>query len=143
MEVKLRKLYFTLLIPVIAGFIITWVAKTFLRWNLQVARDFPFVAPLLFVLAISFGVALPILWRSFFASKNRNRKQITELELIKFERGTLYIAMLAPYFALAAFLLEISRFHFYGTVLASFYAMYYFYPSNKRIAFEKRIFRAK
>ncbi|RLA92827.1 MAG: hypothetical protein DRG83_21900 [Deltaproteobacteria bacterium] len=143
MEARLKKLYFILLIPAIAGFVVAWIAKTIFKARTSVALDFPLIAPLLFVLAIAFGVAFPILWRTLFVNKNRNRKQVTEAELLKFERGTLYIALLAPYFCLAAFFFQISQFHFYGTVLASLYAVYYFYPSQKRISFEKRIFRAK
>ncbi|RLB37698.1 MAG: hypothetical protein DRH12_13960 [Deltaproteobacteria bacterium] len=143
MEAKLRKLYFTLLIPAIAGFVITSIARVILRPKTYIADNVPQLAPLLFVLAVAFGVAFPILWRTLFVNKNRNRKQITEAELLKFERGTLYIALLAPYFCLAAFFLGISQFHFYGTVLASFYATYYFYPSQKRISYERKIFRAK
>ena len=143
MEARLKKLYFTLLIPAIVGFVIAGLARVILRPKTYVADNFPQLAPLLFVLAVASGVAFPILWRTLFANKNRNRKQISEEELLKFERGTLYIALLAPYFCLAGFFLGISQFHFYGTVLASFYATYYFYPSQKRISYEKRIFRAK
>jgi len=142
-QVQLKRLYFALLIPVIAGFVVVGLAKTLFKLNLSTAKDFPFVGPVLFVLAIAFGVALPILWRTLFANKNRNRKHITEKELMRFESGCLYIAMAAPYFSLAGFFFDIPRFHFYGTILASFYAVYYFYPSDKRIKFERRIFRVR
>ena len=143
MELRLKKLYFALLIPAIAGFVIVGTAKILLKLNLYLAREFPILGPGLFVLAIASGVAFPILWRTLFANKNRNRKHITEMELMRFERGCLYIALAAPYFALIGFLLDIPRFHFYGTILASLYAVYYFYPSEKRIKFERRIFRVR
>ncbi|RLB40148.1 MAG: hypothetical protein DRH12_10470 [Deltaproteobacteria bacterium] len=143
MEAKLKKLYFALLIPAIAGFIVAGLARAILRPKTYIADSFPQLAPLLFVLAVASGVAFPILLRTLFVNKNRNRKHITEAELLKFEQGTLYIALLAPYFCLAGFFLGISQFHFYGTVLASFYATYYFYPSQKRISYERKIFRAR
>lgn len=143
MEAKLKKLYFALLIPAISGFAVTGLARLILKPRIYVADNFPQLAPLLFVLAVASGVAFPILWRTLFVNKNRNRKYITEAELLKFEQGTLYIVLLTPYFCLAGFFLGIAQFHFYGTVLASLYAIYYFYPSQKRITYEKRLFRAK
>ncbi|MBW2095546.1 MAG: hypothetical protein JRI80_11715 [Deltaproteobacteria bacterium] len=143
MEAKLKKLYFSLLIPAIVGFIAAYAVKIFLEVDLSAIKSFRIIAPLLFVLAFAFGVALPILWRTLFVRKHHGQKEIKEADLLKFEQETLYIAMITPYISLAAFFFEISRFHFFGTVLASFYAVYYFYPSRKRIRFEKRVFRAK
>jgi len=143
MEAKLKKIYFALLVPAILGFIAAYLVKTFLEVNLGVPKSFRFTAPLLFILAFAFGIALPILWRTLFVRKIGNRKQTREADLLKFEQETLYIALITPYISLVAFLLGIPRFHFFGTVLASFYAVYYFYPSHKRVHYEKRIFRAK
>ncbi|RLB82601.1 MAG: hypothetical protein DRH15_05975 [Deltaproteobacteria bacterium] len=143
MEARLKRLYFILLTPVIAGFFVTYIIKIFTRTGVATPSGMSLMAPVLFVLAISFGVAFPILWRTIFVNKNRNRKEITESELLRFEQITLCIAMVAPYASLIAFLFDIPQFHFYGTVLASRYAVYYFYPSQKRITYEKRIFRAK
>ncbi|HDZ23698.1 MAG: hypothetical protein DRN37_01305 [Thermoplasmata archaeon] len=143
MEAQLKKLYFSLLIPVIVGFIAAYAVKIFLEVDVSAIKSFRIIAPLLFVLAFAFGVALPILRRTLFVRENHDQKEIKEADLLKFERETLYIAMITPYICLVAFFLEISRFHFLGTVLATFYAVYYFYPSHKRIHYEKRIFRTK
>lgn len=143
METKLKKLYFALLAPAVLGFIAAYLVKTFLEVNLGFPKSFRFTASLLFILAFVFGIALPILWRTLFVRKIGNRKQTTETDLLKFEQETLYIALITPYISLAAYFIGISRFHFVGTVLASFYAVYYFYPSHKRVHYEKRIFRAK
>jgi len=44
---------------------------------------------------------------------------------------------------LVAYLLEFPRFYLAGTVLMALYAVYYYYPSKKRIQFERKIFRVK
>jgi hypothetical protein len=61
--------------------------------------------------------------------------------LLRFERTFLYIALITPYVAVASFILEIPRFYCAGTVIMALYAAYYYYPSERRIQFERRIFR--
>ncbi|CAB1058248.1 hypothetical protein D1BOALGB6SA_3004 [Olavius sp. associated proteobacterium Delta 1] len=54
----------------------------------------------------------------------------------------IYVVMITPYFALAAYLLQMLRFYSSGAILMGLYAVYYFYPSQTRIAFDRRITRA-
>ena len=88
-------------------------------------------------------MALPLLMRTLFANKHHREKGIPENVLLKFERRTMLLALVAPYVALAAFVLAIPRFHLGGSILAGLYAVYYFYPSRKHIQYERRIFRAR
>ena len=143
MKAKLKKLYFGLLAPAVLGFPAVYLIKTFMPAGTGAIRSFRLTAPALFVLAFTFGVALPLLFRTLFVNKNRIEKRIPEDDLLRFERNTLYITLMTPYIALAAYFLEIPRFHFVGTVLAALYAVYYFFPSEKRIRYERRIFRVK
>ncbi len=143
METQLKKLYFRLLAPALLGFPAAYLLKTFMPAGTGAIRSFRLAAPGLFVLAFTFGAALPLLFRTLFVNRNRTQKRIPENDLLKFERNTLYITLVTPYIALAAYFLEIPRFHFAGTVLAGLYGVYYFYPSRKRIRYEKRIFRVK
>jgi hypothetical protein len=130
--------------PAILGFIAVILIRRFAVMDMEAARSLQrLTAPLLFVLSFAFGVAFPLLFRTLFVHKNRHDKSISEDALLKFERSTLYIALVTPYIALAAFFLEIPRFHLAGVLLATFYAVYYFYPSHKRIQYERRMFRAK
>jgi hypothetical protein len=133
-----------LLAPAILGFMAVILARTFSTLNMEALRSLQrFTAPALFALSFAFGAAFPLLFRTLFVHKNRHEKMISENSLLKFERNTLYIALVTPYVALMSFFLEIPRFHLAGTLLASFYAVYYFYPSHKRIQYERRIFRTK
>jgi hypothetical protein len=144
LEVQLKKCYVALLVPAILGFIVAILARRFSAIDMEAVRSLQrFTAPMLFALSFAFGVAFPLLFRTLFVHKNRHEKRISEDALLKFERNTLYIALVTPYIALTAFFLEIPRFHLAGALLASFYAVYYFYPSHHRIQYERRIFRAK
>jgi len=140
---ELRKTYFILLIPAIVGFIAISVAKKFNLLEFGHITFLEILAPLVFILSVVFAIAWPIFFRTFFAHKIRHQKSISEADLIKFERNFLYIALVTPYLMLTAYLLEFPRFYLAGTVLMALYAVYYYYPSKKRIQFERRIFRVK
>lgn len=140
---KLKKTYFFLLIPAMVGFICIYLSKKFHFFHLGQPPFISILAPIVFVLSVIFGIAAPIFFRSLFAQKMSNKKNTSESKLIKFEQNLIRIALVTPYLGLFAYLYEFKQFYFTATFLVTLYAVYYFYPSQKRIAFEKRIFRAK
>ena len=140
---KLKKTYFALLIPAILALILTYAAKRFDLIPINSKDILNFIAPCIFVLAVAFAVALPIFFRALFSHKLRDQKSVSETDLMRFERNLIRIALVTPYLILPAYLLEFPRFYLAGIVLMALYAGYYFYPSTKRIQFERRIFRVK
>ena len=144
MEAQLKKNYIAILAPAVAGFIIAVFAKNIAAMDMGAFKSWqPVTGPALFILSIVFAVALPLLARTLFVNRHHREKGIPEDVLLKFERNTMAIALVAPYIALAAYILETPRFHLAGALLAGFYAVYYFYPSHKHIQYERRIFRVK
>jgi len=140
---ELRRIYIVLLIPAIVGFIFLFVAKTFHLISFGPFKFQEFLGPLLFILSVIFAIAFPILFRTLFAHKVQHQQSVSEPDLLKFERIFLYIALLTPYVTLIAYFFELPRFYCAGTVLMALYAVYYYYPSERRIKFEKRIFRVR
>ncbi len=140
---KLKRTYFFLLIPAIVGFICIYLLKKFNLFHLGQSQFMSILAPSVFVLSVIFGIAAPIFFRSLFAHKMSNEKSTPESKLIRFERSLIRIALVTPYLGLVAYFLEFQKFYFSATFIMALYAIYYFYPSQKRIAFEKRIFRVK
>lgn len=133
-----------MLAPAIGGFIIVILMRNFAAIDMGALKSLQWVtAPALFALSFTFAIAFPLLIRTLFVNKNRHERNISESALLKFELNTIYIALVTPYIALVSFALAIPRFHLGGVILASFYAVYYFYPSHKRIQYERRIFRVK
>ena len=139
----LRKSYFKVLTPAILCFVLITLTRRFDFIHIGQIPYMEFFAPLVFVLSVIFAIAFPILFRVVFAHKLRLKKDISKNDLIRFERNCIYIALVTPYLAFIAYLLEFDRFFLVGTFLMALYATYYFYPSKKRIKFEKRIFRVK
>jgi len=139
----LKRTYFMLLVPAILGFIVLFFSL-WLNWiHLKLYPVPKMLALTLFILSVVFAVALPIFYRTLFANKIRHQTETSEAEWLKFEKNSIRIALVTPYLTLTAHFLNLPKFYLSGTILMALYAIYYFYPSKKRIAFERRIFRVK
>jgi hypothetical protein len=143
MTYGLKHTYFSLLLPAVTGFVAVYILDHFdlVAWKIpQLTGAIPII---IFVASVCTAVALPILYRTTFANKQRHQIHTPEKQWLKFERNVLFVAMATPYIGLIAHILRLPRFHLTGTYLMALYAMYYFYPSIKRIEFERRVFRVK
>ncbi len=138
----LKKNYFVLLVPSILGFGVACWAKAYDVVAIPSVDLIRIVGPLILVLCIALAIGFPIFYRSLFAHKSRHLMKVSEKKLRQFERTLIMITMMTPYLALTAFLLELPRFYTSGALLVGLYAAYYFYPSKRRIALDRRIFRA-
>jgi hypothetical protein len=143
MASDLKRIYFSLLLPAVAGYIAVFALQYFhlIDWNISDLP--PQIPPFVFIISVCFAVAFPILYRTVFANKMRHHTHTTEEEWLKFERNLLYIAMTTPYVSLISQILRLPRFHLGAVIIMALYAVYYYYPSKKRINYERRIFRVK
>ena len=139
----LKRTYFTLLLPALAGFIAVFALQHFQLVSFNIPQIPPILYPIIFIASVCFAVALPIFYRTVFANKRRHQTRTAEEDWLRFERNLLYIAMATPYVALIAQVLRLPRFHLGGTIIMALYAVYYYYPSKRRLKFERRIFRVK
>ncbi|MFH1980948.1 MAG: hypothetical protein ABIL58_03815 [Pseudomonadota bacterium] len=103
--------------------------------------DAPAAGPWLFTLSVVFAGAAPVFLRTLFAHRMRRRTFVPEADFYRFQRQVIHWGLLTPYLACGACLLALPQFYFTGVALATLYAIYYTYPSQRRIAFEQRIFR--
>ncbi|MCF8063176.1 MAG: hypothetical protein K9M82_11710 [Deltaproteobacteria bacterium] len=144
MTKQLKRSYFSLLVPAVLALALLAGIKSFNL--LPHTPTYPsgslfFLAPFVFVLAVIFAVGLPVFLRSLFAHRMREQSTVAESDWLKFERTLIRISLVTPYLIVPAYLFEFPRFYFSGTTLMALYAVYYFYPSRKRIQFERRMFR--
>ena len=139
----LQKWFWLLLTPALVGIGGVWLLRQ------QGAIDFGgqawsgALAVVLFVLAIVFAGAVPILGRAVFAHRVRRCRWVPEDEFYRFQQRQLLAVMATPYLVLAAYALAVPGFYLAGTVLAMLYALYYHYPSPQRTGFDRRIFRVR
>lgn len=142
MRKQLKKFYFVFLTPAVFGFTVVCLVYSLYRPCRFSEQGVAVIAPIIFILAVIFAVAGPIYYRSLFAHRRQHLLSVSRLELYRFERNLTGMALVTPYFALAAYFLQLPRFHLAGTILMALYAVYYYYPSDKRMTFEQKIFRA-
>ena len=140
---ELKKNYFIFLLPSILGFTLAGLAKAYNFIEIGSANFIEFAGPSIFILCIASAIAFPIFYRTLFAHKSQDLIRVSEKELLKFERTLINVVMITPYLALLSYLFELPRFYTGSAILIGLYAVYYFYPSKTRIAFERRIFRVK
>ena len=142
MQQIVRTTYLWHIIPICVGFGVLCGLRQLTRIDrlMQPVTSDPWGA-LVFVLSAGFALALPIGYRLVFVHRYRHRFHVPSRTFIRFEKNLVHIVMGAPYAALAGYGLGIGTFHFAGSLLMAIYAVYYYYPSEKRLAAESRLFR--
>jgi hypothetical protein len=141
MHDRLKKIYFSSLIPAMVGFMAVYLFRKIHQPIGLPKQLMAGIAPAIFILAAVFAIAGPILYRSLFAHRQRHLVKVPQLVLYKFERNLTGMALVVPYLALVGYFLQLPRFHLAATLLMALYSVYYYYPSQKRIAFDWKIFR--
>ena len=140
---ELKRTYFAFLLPAILGSTLAAGAKVYGFIEIGSANFSQIAGPSIFILCIALTIAFPIFYRALFAHNNRDHISVSDKKLLKFERTLINVVMMTPYLALVAYFFELPRFYTAAAILLGLYAVYYFYPSKVRIAFERRIFRVK
>ena len=142
MTATIQKRFILMLVPALVGLGGVWVLRMLdLIGPIQPAGDR--WAPVLFVLSVVSAAAAPILIRTLFAHRMRHRHHIPEDAFLRFQQIQILVVMATPYLALAAYVLAVPRFYLAGTGLAMLYALYYHFPSQRRLGFDRRVFRVR
>ncbi len=138
---NLKKQYLSLVLPAAVLFLAVGLAR---EMNLLRPGQFaapPILPPVLFVLCAITAFAGPLACRTLFAHGVRARHQVSSQAFLSFQRRLLWISQMTPYLALVAVCCDFPRFHAAAMVLMALYATYYYFPSRRRIGFDRRIFR--
>jgi len=89
------------------------------------------------------GIGLPIFYRTWFVNKIRQQKNLALNQFIDFEKKLLLLALLTPFFLILGLLLNFNQKALILLTIFSLYALYYYYPSVKKMRFEMQLFRIK
>ncbi len=143
MHTILKRQYVLIILPAVGLFLAFGLARV-----LNFIRPGQFIIPsvlhsILFILSAITAIAGPLFFRTLFAHSMRKQKQVPAKEFLSFQRKILWISQITPYFAFAAVLCDFPRFYAAAIVLMALYAVYYYFPSQKRINFDRKIFRVK
>ena len=143
MKDKLIQHYFRLVLPaavIAAGF---YLAEKFCRDLPELPALSPGWHPVLFIAAAVTAIAGPVFIRTLFAHSVRSVTRVSEKQFSVFQFRLIRTAMITPYLAVAALFFRIPKFYSAAIVLMALYAVYYYFPSTRRVNFDRRIFRVK
>lgn len=88
-----------------------------------------------------FAVVLPLWYRIHFVNKSKGKKHTKEHEFMQFEKHFLTIASVSVYILIVGYLLALPGTPLSIMVLFVLYALYFYFPSEKRIRSEMKIFK--
>lgn len=138
---RLRIFYAVLVAPAAVIFALAYALRKLGVEPFENAGAGRIAGPAIFIAAAVLALALPIFHRGLFAHRLRGEKSVLPARYTVYQKTQIALAATASYFALAGFLLNVSRFHLLGAVLFALYGLYYYYPSELRIRREMRMFR--
>ncbi|HSL61299.1 MAG TPA: hypothetical protein VK885_05905 [Desulfotignum sp.] len=141
MHKTLQKQYLVLVMPGLGLFLALGLAHAL---NLVTPGRFallPMAPGMVFIGAAVTALAGPLFLRTLFAHSVRSQKTVPAADFLCFQRRLLWVSQATPYLAFVAVLFEFPRFYAVAIVLMGLYAMYYYFPSQQRIGFDKKIFR--
>ena len=139
----LSRTYFWQLIPAAVLLVLAWSLKYL--FHLTTAGNTAGLSVTIVVTTVAgvIGIALPVFYRSYFVYKVKDKKQISNDAFLTFERTLITLALLPPYFLVVAMLMNMNQTALILITLFSIYGAYYYFPGEKKILFEMKIFRIK
>lgn len=143
MKKELQRIYIKLLVPAV---ILVIIAEIGVRLGLIHLGPYPGTRAFeifVFVLAVGLSLAFPVFYRVLYVNRVKELKMVPASELLRYEKNTLSMVLITTYLPTIAVLFKFSSLYYFGIILFALYGCYYYYPSWKRISFEKRIFRVK
>lgn len=143
MQKTLQRYYAIALIPVVCFFTGFFLLKKLDLFIFEVDAVPPMIYQILFVLSAVSAFAAPLFIRSAFAHASRNRQSVSPDDFFVFQKRLLAASQITPYFAVAAMILGFPKFYSAAIILMALYSVYYYYPSRRRIEFDRKIFRVK
>lgn len=96
---------------------------------------------LLFTGSAVTAIAGPLMIRMEFAHKVRQHTCVEIQPFLTFQRRLIVVSGITPYLALTAVWGGLSQFHAGGIILMALYGVYYYFPSEKRIYHDIKVFR--
>jgi hypothetical protein len=143
MRRSLQKTWLFMLTPAAAGLTVSETLRALQLFDGWRVTGHASMQIIVFVLTVATGLALPILYRSAFASAHREKPVITADVYYRYAYNSVILAMLTPYLSLLSSLLAFTAFYMVGIFLVTLYAAYTQFPSKRRIEADLRIFRVR
>lgn len=140
MQQQLVKVYLRLHVSGLTGFLMLYLlnhAGLPVTINLQSK----ILIAVLVVLAAVSALVAPLWYRIAFVRKQKNRTEVPQNVFMRFQKNFIRIGASTVYVLIVAYIFTLPGVPFLTIVLLLLYAMYFYFPSKKRIRAEKKLFR--
>ncbi len=137
---ELQKYYFKVLVP---GIVMVVAGVLYEQYGI-IHFNYPgkWASFALLLVVLLFAYILP-LWMRIHAL-NKFKKQDADWEDFEhFEHNAILMAVAGLYFAPVAFVLRFPDIPKFAIAFAAIYSLYYFYPSDKKLKMDLKLFRLK
>lgn len=139
----LQRIYRKLLIPIILLVAISVSLKIFLPILVISEQVLKVISILLFVLSAVSALIAPLLYRLMLIRRFREQQNVSRKDFLSFQKNTLCITLSTFYFFILALIAGASELVYLGIFLLALYSAYFYFPSQKHINFEMRLFRVE
>ena len=140
MQKALLRHYLTINLPGISAFILIYILGKF-NFAIFFPMNQGWIPVFMMIAEALFAVVLPLWYRILFVNKSKGKKHVDKDALMQFEKRFLNLASISVYILIAGYLLALPRIPISVMILFVLYALYFYFPSEKRIRSEKKIFR--
>lgn len=141
---KLLNHYLTLNLPGAGAFAAIYTLnKTLPEMHIMVHEGPKWAIIGILVLQGIFAVALPLWYRIGFVNQMKTNKSTSVQAFRQFEKKFLTLAAPSLYLLIPGYVLSPSQGTFAAMVLFALYSLYFYFPSQKRILAEKKLFRVE
>ena len=140
---KLRKIYFRVVIGYLLLIFIIYLLKDVLELVKINLKPSTLLMQSFVALSAIAGIGLPIFYRTWFVNKIRKQKDLALNQFIDFEKKLILLALITPLFLILGLSLNFNQKALILLTIFSLYALYYYYPSVKKMRFEIQLFRIK
>ncbi len=140
MNKKLKHTYISINSIIMAVIIILWLLQDRLGYPYPMPQKLLQVG--LAILSALFAMVLPVWMRIWaFSAYHRRRLKATYKDFIRFEKLTIISSAFAFALAPVAFLFELNLWARYFITFMAIYALYFSYPSDKKLNTDLRLFK--
>ena len=140
MQKALLRHYLKINLPGIFAFIVLYIMGKF-NVDIFLPPNKGWIPVFMIIATALFAVVLPLWYRIFFVNKIKGEEHTDEQRFMRFEKNFLTIASISVYILIAGYLLALPRITLSVMVLFVLYALYFYFPSEKRIRSEMNIFK--
>jgi len=97
----------------------------------------------LFILSALNALVFPLLYRLRMIHQFRAKQKVTRIEFISFQKHSIQISLSTFYILILSLLAGVPQLVYLGIFMLALYSAYFYFPSQKRIDFEIRLFRVE